>query len=140
MSPLPSSTPGALVIDRLTVAADRVICEVRVDPRYASTTPELSCRMQRAFPDIASHTCVNECGDTFGAVIDHTSLPHLLEHVVIDAQTRASTDPRTIFVGTTRWLDKMHTKARVEVSFTDDLVALRAFLDSAEFLNREVIK
>ncbi|MEG0096626.1 MAG: hypothetical protein RR671_03990 [Raoultibacter sp.] len=120
--------------------ADRVACEMVVVPADAMTTPLLAARVQHVFPSLSHHTCVNDEGDTFGAVIDHTSLPHLLEHLVIDLQTREAAAPRAVFVGTTQWLDKMHTKARVEVNFADDLVALRAFRDSCEFLNREVIK
>ncbi|MEG0027060.1 MAG: hypothetical protein RR753_02635 [Raoultibacter sp.] len=135
-----SALRQALTIERLTVAADRISCEVAVASEYAVTTPLLASRVQRVFPNLSRHTCVNDAGDTFGAVIDHTSLPHLLEHLVIDLQTQQVTEIQAVFVGTTQWLDRMHTKARVEVNFTDDLVALRAFRDSCEYLNREVIK
>ncbi|MEG1197142.1 MAG: hypothetical protein RSD38_02045 [Raoultibacter sp.] len=137
----PASAPAApLTIERITVAAGRIHCEVSVAQNCAFTTPELAQRTQIAFPSLSRHACVNDIGDTFGAVIKHTSLPHLLEHLVIDAQTRACPDATKVFLGTTHWLDKTHTKAHIAVNFTDDLVALRAFRDSAEFLNREVIK
>ncbi len=43
------------------------------------------------------------------------------------------------FVGTSEWLDEAHGLACVEVNFTDDLVALRAFRDAAHFLNAVVV-
>ena len=44
-----------------------------------------------------------------------------------------------LYLGTTEWIDEDAGLARIEVSFTDDLVALRAFLDAAQFLNKAVI-
>ncbi len=82
---------------------------------------------------------MNEEGDTFAAVMDHTSLPHLLEHLVIDMQAQAVSDANAVFVGTTEWIDEFAGRARIEVSFTDDLVALRAFRDAIAFLNNTVV-
>ena len=82
---------------------------------------------------------MNEEGDTFAAVMDHTSLPHLLEHLVIDMQAQAVSDENAVFVGTTEWIDEFAGRARIEVSFTDDLVALRAFRDAIAFLNNTVV-
>ena len=142
-----------LTIERMTVRAGRLICDVALAsgaPRNIS--PQLAARVRAAFPNLPRHACVNDEGDTFAAVMDHTSLPHLLEHLVIDAQARAAVEaldarpafgaapaPGTVFVGTTEWTDEFAGKARVEVSFTDDLVALRAFRDAARFLNNVVV-
>ena len=80
-----------LVIERLTVRADRVVCDVVLAPGVPRrTTPELAARVRAAHPHVPRHACVNDEGDTFAAVMDHTSLPHLLEHLVIDFQTRAA--------------------------------------------------
>ena len=85
---------------------------------------------------------MNGAGDTFGAVMEATSLPHLLEHLVIDLQTQAAppdASPDTAYVGITRWTDENAGRAHIEVRFTDDLVALRAFRDAARFLNEAVV-
>lgn len=97
-----------------------------------------------------------ERGTTFAAVMDCTPLPHLLEHLVVDLQVRAesgqwftlpgaapsvsphvagTTHDRPI-VGTSEWLDEAAGIARIDVSFADDLVALRAMRDSVAFLNK----
>ena len=39
-------------------------------------------------------------------------------------------------VGTSEWLDEAAGIARIDVSFADDLVALRAMRDSVAFLNK----
>ena len=130
----------ALVIERLLVRADRIVCDVSLAtdaPRM--TTPALAKRVCSAFPQLPHHACVNEKGSTFGAVMDHTSLPHLLEHLVIDEQVRALPDSQATFVGTTEWTDVAAGRARIEVSFTDDLVALRAFRDATRFINTTVV-
>lgn len=138
----------------------------------------------------------NPDSPTFAAVIGNTSLPHVLEHLIIDEQVRdaetsrpnsarseserlavpappaapfpparapsfsalsnptspapAPSDPiparpapipsvapftDVTFVGTTEWLDEAAGLARVEVNFTDDLVALRALRSALAFLN-----
>lgn len=137
-----ASAPRAvpLSIERLIVRADRLVCEVAVAltvPR--STSPELLARVCAEHPHLPLHACVNEEGDTFAEVMDHTSLPHLLEHLVIDMQAQATSDTSALFVGTSEWIDEGAGRARIEVSFTDDLVALRAFRDAIAFLNNTVV-
>ena len=89
--------------------------------------------------------------------MDCTPLPHLLEHLVVDLQVRAESGqwftlpgaaaeaPPSMWraqrsdrpiVGTSEWLDEAAGTARIDVSFADDLVALRAMRDSVAFLNK----
>lgn len=131
----------ALVNERITVMDDRISCVVVLAPDTPHyTTPSLIAHIVALFPQLPRHACVNEAGDTFGVVMNHTALPHLLEHMVIDLQTRAEPfDSDSTFVGTTVWIDEAAGRARIEVSFTDDLVALRAFRDATHFLNEAVV-
>lgn len=132
-----------LTIDRLIVRSGRIECTVSLAPGAPRfMTGAWAVELKRAFPDIGKHACVNDEGTTFSAVADRTSLPHVLEHVVIDLQVHDSSAAGledASYVGTTEWLDEARTKARVEVSFTDDLVALRCFRDAANFINRMVV-
>lgn len=131
----------ALTVESMVVGRGRLSCDVRLAPGAPRwTTPDLVRRVLRDFPDLVRHACVNGEGDVFGAVIDRTPLPHLLEHLVIDLQIRASSDDAALFAGTTEWLDEEIGTARVQVSFTDDLVALRAFRDATRFLNGCVLR
>lgn len=131
-----------LTVERFTVRADRLICDVVLAPDAPrTTTPDLAQRVCAAFPTLPQHACVNSAGNTFAAVMNHTSLPHLLEHLVIDFQTQAAPpDSTTVFVGTTEWTDEPAGRARIQVSFTDDLVALRAFRHALDFLNATVVR
>lgn len=131
---------GALSIERMVVGEGRLVCDVRLAPGAPRfTTPELARRAAREFPHLAHHACVNDKGASFGAVMGETPLPHLLEHLVIELQTCRSQAESAVFAGTTDWLDETAGTARVQVSFTDDLMALRAFGDAVEALNRLVV-
>ena len=125
------------------VGEGRIGCDVVFAAQAPRTTdPVLAARVCASFPTLPRHACVNGAGDTFGAVMEATSLPHLLEHLVIDLQTQAAppdASPDTAYVGITRWTDENAGRAHIEVSFTDDLVALRAFRDATRFLNEAVV-
>ena len=122
------TTAPPLAIERLTVRADRLVCDVALAPAAPRrTSPQLVERVCAARPNVPRHACVNDVADT--------PLPHLLEHLVIDLQTQAAADRDAVFVGTTEWTDERAGRARIEVSFVDDLVALRAFRDAIALLN-----
>lgn len=134
-----------IAIERIDVLPDRIEARVRVvDPLARMTSPELIAQVLERFPTIPYHTCRNEEGPTFAAVMDHTTLPHLLEHLVIDIQTHehdqrsreSSANERTAFLGTTQWSEEDGDVAIVRVSFLDDLIALGAFKKALHFINR----
>ncbi len=123
-----------LTLLRLTVAEDRVSALVKTAVPF--TFPGLSAAAEQQFPDLPLHPCVNDCGPQFGAVMAATSLPHLLEHIVISLQAADPLTPDELpLLGTTVWLDRRQGLARVEVTFGNDLVVLRAFRDGCQFLN-----
>lgn len=129
-----------IAIEHIIVRDDRVICDIAVRADCRSTDGEIARRACRQHPNLPRHACVNSKGDTFGAVIARTSMPHLLEHVVVDMLTERTTDERAVFVGTSEWTNKRAGKARVQVSLADDLAVLRAFRDAVSFINEEVIQ
>jgi hypothetical protein len=128
--------PPRISVESLHVKRDRVVAHVRTgSPVKVLTTPRLMQAICAVHPDLPRHACVNGVGPTFSVVMNRTTLPHLLEHLVVDLQVRACADPDRVFTGTTRWVDRPAGLARVEVSFADDLVAIRAFRDAAELIN-----
>ena len=132
----PPDEPRAFCVDRVAVGAGSIRCEVRLAPGEPHlTSPELMRRGLVEFPNLALHACVNEAGPCFGDIMDRTPIPHLFEHLVIDLQARGSRDGGAVFVGTTEWTDRELGMARVEVSFKDDLAALRAIKEAAAFLD-----
>ena len=124
----------------ITVRTGRLVCDIAIpDERFRRTTPRLAAFVTQGYPDLPHHACVNAEGTTFGTVIERTSTPHLLEHLAISGQTRAAVDATHPFVGTTEWTDEAAGEARVEISFRDDLEALRAFNEATQFLNIAVL-
>ena len=124
----------------VAVKRGRLVCELVIpDERKRFSTPELASYVEINYPDIAEHACVNESGKRFGAVMRHTSIAHLLEHIAIDEQVRDSENDDAFFVGTTEWVDEQTGRARVQLSFNDDLSALEAFNKALQFLNIAVI-
>lgn len=129
-----------VVVERVSVKRDRISILARVTegyPRYVSGA--LAQEASRAFPGLANHACINDIGPRFGDVLVGTSVPHLLEHLVIHEQVMNDATPAdTALVGTTEWLDEEKGLARIEVNYTDDLVALSALKIALAFLNERM--
>ena len=118
---------AALVLVRAAMERDRMALLVRVaGGARARLSPAAAARLLRERPTLAAHACLNEAGEPFGAILDRTSLPHILEHLIIDFQAELDDRSAATFVGTTEWLNEREGLARVEVNFTDDLIALAA--------------
>lgn len=119
---------------------DRVEVEVAVAAgRYAQTDSDLIAECLGRVPTLGQHACRNSVGPVFASVMRSTSTPHLLEHLIIDAQTRAAKDPNRVFTGTTQWSAGDDLVAHVAFSYEDDLVALDALNRSLAFLNGVLI-
>lgn len=115
-------------VGRITVKQDRIVFEVQVSNlSYRYTNTHLIEKVCTQLPHLFAHTCKNSQGPTFAAVMKHTSLPHLLEHMIIELQAKNAADTTELYVGTSEWVDEQAGLARIEVSFADDLDALRAF-------------
>lgn len=126
---------------RVRVRPDRVEVEVAVAAgRYAQTDSELIAKCLGRVPTLGQHACRNSVGPVFASVMRSTSTPHLLEHLIIDAQTRAAKDPNRVFTGTTQWSAGDDLVAHVAFSYEDDLVALDALNRSLAFLNGVLIR
>lgn len=150
------ASAGPIRVERMEVRRGHLVCRVAFGRAPRVTSPQLMSHVLAVVPTLAQHACVNERGTTFAAVMDCTPLPHLLEHLVVDLQVRAesgrwrtlpgaapSVSPHVAgatrdhpIVGTSEWLDEVAGIARIDVSFADDLVALRAMRDSVAFLNK----
>ena len=127
-------------VREIVVRTGRLVLDVAIpDERFRMTSPRLMAYVRQTYPDLPHHACVNGRGDTFGSVMEHTSVAHLLEHLTISEQTRAATGALDLFVGTTEWTDEHAGQARIEISFRDDLEALRAFNEALRFLNIAVL-
>lgn len=126
-----------ITVPKIEVFPGRLRLRVRLSgnaPRF--TDEALIAKACDAYPTLPVHSCINSVGPTFGDVAVGTSVPHLLEHLVIAEQVRLASGDAT-FVGTTRWAEGGPDggEAIVEVSFMDDLQAFEALRNALAFLN-----
>lgn len=150
-------SPDPISIPRVEVFPNRLRILVRLGkdaPR--STTAPMIGKAVEAYPTLLAHSCINSQGPTFGDVAVGTSVPHLLEHLIIAAQVSlvnarldaeapaiagegSSALEAATFVGTTEWVASSDgdtaREAVVEVSFVDDLEAITALSHALAFLN-----
>lgn len=124
-------------VEKMVVRSGRLQMQVALSPGVPKVTDErLASLACMRFPSLPIHTCINGSGPTFASVIEDTSLPHLLEHLIIDAQVRSSVSTaQQRFVGTTAWIDEGAGRASIEVNFYDDMVALQAVKDALAALS-----
>ena len=137
----PNQCGHVLEFRSIRVMTGRIVCEIEISDaakRYA--TPALADALCAQRPNLGQHSCVNDQGAPFAAIMGETSVPHLLEHLVIDIQTERCSDAFAVFVGTTEWLDEEAGLAKVQVSFADDLEALRALREASRILEAAVIR
>ena len=128
-------------ITRLDVRPDRMLAHVALsDERFCFTCPALVADVMKRFPNILSHTCVNDKGETFLSVAAHTPVPHLLEHMVIDEQARLDASlHNVVYVGKTSWTNRVAREACVQVSYADESIARRSFEVALRELNRALL-
>lgn len=144
-----TSDNDTIVLSGIKVMQDRVRFDVRITKEeFFYSTPALIRAVLDVYPNIAQHDCVNSVGPTFESVMCRTMIPHVLEHLILELEMQdyrkqqakssdSAHDSRAEhhFFGTSEWLSKKQGTARIEVSFSDDLVALRAARSAFSFLN-----
>lgn len=125
-----------LVIEHIQVRPDRMEVTIRVrSEQFAYTNNRIIEEVLSHFPSLGMHACRNHKGRLFADVMNHTSVPHLLEHMVVDGQTRRAQKEDRIFTGTTQWSREDPLVALVFFSYEDDLVALEVLNQCVALLN-----
>ncbi len=132
-----TNTPAApITLERLSISPGKLTAWVRLRPDARYTNPHLAHRVTADFPQLPLHACVNPHGPTFASVLEHTSLAHLLEHLIIDVQVAHTPDETAAtFAGHTTWVSEADGLARITVSFRDDACALRALQEALQYVN-----
>lgn len=138
-STAPSSSTACappLQVEYIRVRPDRIETRVRINDKcYAFTNARIVTKVLAYYPTIGMHACRNHKGRLFSDVMNHTSVPHLLEHMVVDAQTRRTQAEDRIFTGTTQWSSDDPLLAQVVFSYEDDLIALEVLNQCVALLN-----
>lgn len=104
---------------------------------YTSELAELDASAKAQFIDnyilyyrsVLHHTCVNKCGNTFEACMQHTSISHFFEHAVIqELVTRDSPSSTFKFCGCTKLVnsDSPYLNYCITLNYQVDIDALFA--------------
>ena len=126
-------------IKDIKVKKYRILCLVKVYDKNMFSTPELKLKLLSVCPSLNLHMCKNAANDSFEKILDTTSLPHILEHLIIDIQVSKSENSAEFtqakFLGTTKWVDKKNGLAEININYFDDIVALQAIKEAEDLLN-----
>ena len=118
-------------VTNIVVKNFRIICNVKLNSLKFSN-PQIKDALLHEMPSLARHKCKNSSANNFEEVMDSTSLAHILEHMIIDIQSKHTNE---VLLGTTEWIDENAGIAKIELSFTDDLVCLSAINSAVGKLN-----
>lgn len=160
---LPEHPASHITVRRIVVGNGRMVCTVQLSCECPlNSCKDLMRELLALHPHLPHHVCKNKQGCTFAAVMNNTSIIHVFEHVIIDCMVQESQakratsntsnthvtqappranaistlpDEATLFVGNSQWVSKERKTATVEVSFTDDVMALRAIKTAVAHLN-----
>lgn len=132
----PSQNNQPITVEHIRVRPDRIETHIRVSTaRFANTNSHIVQAVLKQYPTIGMHACRNHRGPLFSDVMNNTSMPHLLEHMIVDGQTRNSTDENRVFTGTTQWSADDPLLACVTFSYEDDITALKVLKECLDYLN-----
>ncbi len=115
-----------LRVTKVSIAQSRatihIVDDCDLDQEQRDRLSEL---LKAKHPGILEHTCVNSQGPTFGHCLDSTSLPHILEHMIIEKATHLWHDFKVI--GCTRKVDERGYE--IGVTYRDDVELLSILND-----------
>ena len=133
---------SAFTVEHLSFMPGKLTVRIVVkEPFPRMTDDRLAAYALEAFPELGLHRCVNDAGPLFASAIECTPVPHLLEHLVISLQARDPQQPSGFaLVGSTEWLNEAAGRARIAVSFKDDLIAARAMNRALRFLDEGMVR
>lgn len=129
-------------IQRIRVREGALDLEVVMPVDALHVTREQADRVLELLPNLAHHVCVNGAGNgSFGDELVGTELAHLLEHLIIELQGKATSQGGDL-TGHTSWLEELEVTApqsyalmRTTVSFANDFVALGAMRCALEIID-----
>ena len=142
----PESTEAPFFrVARIVVKGNRLVCSIQLSPRCPRVSSASFMRVLLTLhPQLPFHACKNEQGTNFGCVMNETALIHVFEHVAIDCMVQEETQKNacsnTLFRGNSQWDNYQQGRGRVELSFHDDLAALRAIKQATAQINQALVQ
>lgn len=126
-------------VKSINVKKFRIVCIVEVANNYLYSNDKIKDKLLKICPTLLYHKCKNSHNNNFIDELGSTMLPHVFEHLIIDLQIKELSN-KTItcnqqILGTSQWINKDNGLAKVELSYVDDLLALKAIKEAQEIIN-----
>ena len=148
-----------IILKNITFKEDRALIKVQVE---GCLTPEervaLKQLLYSRYPKIKEHACKNSHGPRFDDCIETTSIPHILEHIILEELSHDSTrkgaavslrntsdkpdsEPASLFFSNRKSVFVAKTSnlgggvAKIELKYYDDISTLRAIKRATNCLN-----
>lgn len=118
-------------VTNIVVKKFRIICTVSLGAQKHSNE-KIREALLKEMPTLAAHKCKNSYGKNFSEALASTSLAHVLEHMIIDIQSKHTS---VALFGTTEWINEDAGIAKIELTYTDDLICLAAIKEAVNLLN-----
>ena len=123
----------------ITFKQDKAQIDVKFDQ---CLTPEERIRLRDAlykkYPNIKNHACKNSKGPKFDDCVLTTSIPHILEHMILEEiKTVSDIVVPSLFVAKTTNLGE--GLAKIEMKYYDDISTLQAINKATSSLNEMLL-
>lgn len=131
-----------LHVKEVLIKKFRIVCYVEVSPDWRFSNPDIKNYLLKRMPTLAYHECKNRAGESFLEQMSKTSIPHLLEHMIVDLQVKHQYDnninTKISLIGTSKWTNSDKTLAQIELTYYDDCVAIDCIGQAVEILNKAI--
>lgn len=127
---------SSIQVTDILVKKYRIICTVKIEgDKYSNSA--IKDKLLEIKPSLKKHSCKNANNEPLSSVLDTTSIPHILEHLIIDNQIqyRNNEEDDVSILGTTEWINEDEGIAKIEFSFYDDVTALKSINEAQNLLN-----
>lgn len=123
-------------IKKVSVGPEYLTARIRIGDGFPLMTNEDldgTTRVWRLMPQIASHACAGDGGETFRDVMGATELAHLLEHVAVELMARTNLGDDVSY-GRTKAVEGVERTYLVQLVCPDDVLCVGALSSAAWIL------
>ena len=138
------SLTGPINIINIHVKRYRIIIYIECSKNALYCNEWSAKKILKDFPSLSQHLCRNNNELDFIDNLKHTSIPHIFEHLIIDSQIShfKKINKKVEVFGISKWENSLkndgYKRARIEVSFIDDCVALNCIFKCVNYLNKTI--
>lgn len=127
-----------LTVKEINFKKYRVLVLVKLNKNVLYSNKKFSNELLKIMPTLQYHKCKNNNDISFLKELSFTNYAHVFEHIAIDLQTKYMLEYKIgldkSLLGMTK-LDEINAKASIELSYWDDLIALKSISNAEKIIN-----